>query len=108
MNSSQTAPAAAPTPSLRITREGRVAIVTICNPTQRNALTRAIFDQGLEAFRAFKRDTSIGAIVLCGEGGHFCGGGNINRMVEQRDKPPHTQSEHVDAAHGWLLAPAAA
>ena len=104
MSSTQNASTAAPTPGLRITREGRVAIVTISNPTQRNALTRAIFDEGLEAFRAFKRDTSIGAIVVCGEGGHFCGGGNINRMVEQRDKPPHTQSEHVDAAHGWLLA----
>lgn len=104
MSGSETARTAAPLPGLRITREGRVAVVTISNPSQRNALTRAIFDQGLEAFRAFKRDTSIGAIVLCGEGGHFCGGGNINRMVEQRDKPPHTQSEHVDAAHAWILA----
>lgn len=89
---------------LRIDRLGRVLQVTLSNPSQRNALTRAMFDQGLEIFRSLKRDTSIGAVVLCGEGGQFCGGGNIRRMVEQRSKPPHTQSEHVDVVHAWLMA----
>jgi enoyl-CoA hydratase/carnithine racemase len=91
-------------PGLRLVRHGRVAQVTLSNPTQRNALTRAMFDQGLEIFRALKRDAQVGAVVVCGEGDHFCGGGNIRRMVEQRDKPPHTQSEHVDVAHAWLMA----
>jgi enoyl-CoA hydratase/carnithine racemase len=90
--------------SLRFSQEGRVAIVTISNPTARNALTRNIFDAGLETFRSFRRDSSIGAIILRGDGDHFSGGGNLARMVEQRAKPRHTQGEHLDVCHAWIMA----
>ncbi|MDO8441116.1 MAG: enoyl-CoA hydratase family protein [Polaromonas sp.] len=93
-----------PTPRLVLTQEGRVAIVTISNLTARNALTRDIFDAGLEAFRSFRRNADIGAILLCGDGPHFCGGGNLTRMIEQRSRPKHTQAEHVDACHAWIMA----
>lgn len=92
------------TSSLRWTQEGRVALVTISNPSARNALTRAIFDQGLEAFRSFRHNEQIRAIVLCGDGAHFSGGGSLDRMRAQRERPRHTQAEHVDQCHAWILA----
>lgn len=95
---------AAETSSLSWKRQGRVALVSISNPSARNALTRAIFDQGLEIFRSFRRNPEIRAIVLCGDGEHFSGGGSLNRMQEQRNKPRHTQAEHVDQAHAWIMA----
>lgn len=91
-------------PQLVASQHDRVLLLTITNPSARNALTREIFDSGREIFRKLRYDTTIGAVVLCGEGEHFCGGGNLQRMKAQREKPRHTQAEHVDAAHGWLLA----
>lgn len=85
-------------------QKGRIALVTISNPSARNVLTRTIFDQGLELFRSFRRDPAIRAIVLCGDGDHFSGGGSLTRMQEQRSKPKHTQAEHVDQCHAWILA----
>lgn len=90
--------------SVTWTQEGRVALVTISNPGARNAMTRAIFDQGLEAFRSFRGNPVIRAIVLCGDGEHFSGGGSLTRMQEQRTRPRHTQAEHVDQAHAWITA----
>ncbi len=95
---------AAATSSIILKQEGRVALVTISNPSARNALTRAIFDAGLETFRSLRRNQEIRAIVLCGDGEHFSGGGSLTRMLEQRSKPRHTQAEHVDACHAWIMA----
>lgn len=92
------------TSTLSWKQEGRVALVTISNPNARNALTRTIFDQGLELFRSFRHNADIRAIVLCGDGAHFSGGGSLTRMQEQRGKPKHTQAEHVDQCHAWIMA----
>jgi|LauGreDrversion4_1035100.scaffolds.fasta_scaffold03595_6 enoyl-CoA hydratase/carnithine racemase len=91
-------------PKLSVEQHGRIALVTISNPEARNALTRDIFEAGLEAFRAFRRDEGVRAIVLRGEGEHFSGGGNLDRMVLQRSRPRHTQAEHLDICHAWLMA----
>lgn len=91
-------------PKLSVEQQGSVAIVIISNPSARNALTRDIFEAGVEAFRGFRRDASVRAIVLRGEGEHFSGGGNLDRMVSQRLRPPHTQAEHIDVCHAWLMA----
>lgn len=91
-------------PSLVAEQKGRVLQVTIKNPSSRNALTREIFDGGIQIFSRLRNDRSVGAIVLSGYGDHFCGGGSLQRMQAQRQKPPYTQAEHVDAAHAWILA----
>lgn len=91
-------------PNLITEQRGRVLQVTIRNPSSRNALTREIFDNGVRIFSRLRNDRSVGAVVLCGDGDHFCGGGNLQRMQAQRQKPPYTQAEHVDAAHAWILA----
>jgi enoyl-CoA hydratase/carnithine racemase len=41
--------------------------------------------------------------VLTGEGEHFCGGGNLNRMLAQRDLPPDSQRANLDAFHEWVM-----
>ncbi len=84
--------------------EGGVAILTISNSSQKNALTRVIFEQGLDFFRMVKRNQDVRAIVLRGSGENFSAGGDLSRMVEQRTKPKHTQAEHLDICHSWVLA----
>ncbi len=58
----------------------KVATLTIVNIARRNALSSGVWS-GLRAMlRDAMADTTIRAIVLTGEGGHFCAGGDISDM----------------------------
>lgn len=85
-------------------RHGRVLLLTLSNPALRNAMTPDVYRIASAAFRDASKDGGIGAIVLSGEGKHFCGGGNLNRLLAQRDLPPETQARHLDALHDWVGA----
>ncbi len=84
--------------------EGRVLALTISNPALRNAMSPDLYPAAATAFRAAAMDDGIGAIVLAGEGQHFCGGGNLNRLRAQRGLPPESQARHLDALHDWVVA----
>lgn len=84
-------------------KRGRVLLVTLSNPAARNAITPDLYREAQPLFKAASADPTIGAIVLTGEGEHFCGGGNLNRLLGQRDLPPDTQRGHLDAFHEWVL-----
>ena len=85
-------------------RRGRVLLLTLSNPAARNAMTPDLYRAAYAVFRAAAADQGIGAIVLTGEGKHFCAGGNLNRLLAQRDLPPATQRDHLDALHDWVDA----
>lgn len=85
-------------------RRGRVLLLTISNPPARNAMSPDMYRAAIGLFREAGRDDRIGAIVLTGAGEHFCGGGNLNRLLAQRNLPPGTQAAHLDALHDWVDA----
>jgi enoyl-CoA hydratase/carnithine racemase len=85
-------------------REGRVLALTISNPALRNAMTPDLYAVARAVFREAATDGSIGAIVLAGEGKHFCGGGNLNRLLAQRGLPRESQADHLDTLHDWVAA----
>ncbi len=85
-------------------RRGRTLVLTISNPAARNAISPDLYRVAHAAFRDAAADPGIGTIVLTGEGAHFCGGGNLNRLLAQRDLPPATQAGHLDALHDWIVA----
>jgi enoyl-CoA hydratase/carnithine racemase len=89
---------------LLVERRGRVLLLTISNPAARNAMSPDLYHVACAAFREAAADDGIGAMVLTGEGEHFCGGGNLKRLLAQRDLPPATQAEHLDALHDWVMA----
>jgi len=95
-----------PTPSARLLEErrGRVLLLTISNPTVRNAMSPDLYRAASPVFRKAAADAGIGAIVLTGEGEHFCGGGNLNRLRAQRGQPAAEQVANLDAFHGWITA----
>ena len=88
---------------LLIERQGRVLVLTISNPALRNAMAPNIYRTAVGVFRELGRDASIGAVVLAGEGEHFCGGGNLKRLLAQRDLPQDTQAAHLNAFHAWMM-----
>ena len=56
-------------------REGAVLVLSNNNPAARNALSPAFYAALTEALAQAEADPTVGAIVLTGEGGHFCAGG---------------------------------
>jgi enoyl-CoA hydratase len=57
-------------------RDGGVAILSLNAPDRRNALTVAMAEELVEACEQLDRDVEVGAVVVRGEGGFFCAGGD--------------------------------
>jgi enoyl-CoA hydratase len=67
---------------LRLERDGDVAIWTIARPSARNALDRESFAALEGALAAAAVDRDLRAVVLTGEGGTFCSGGDLREFRE--------------------------
>lgn len=85
-------------------RRERVLLLTISNPAARNAMSPSLYQAAVPVFRNAAGDPGIGAIVLTGEGAHFCGGGNLNRLRAQRERPAAGQVASLNAFHDWIIA----
>jgi len=78
-------------------RHGRVLELTMNNPAQRNALTPDTSQTLTRLLRLADDDAGIGALVLRGEGAHFCAGGNLKTLAEMRaTKPPQAIVERIN------------
>ncbi len=89
---------------LLVDRRGAVQLLRISNPGARNALHPDLYRAGVEAVTRAAADPAIGALVLAGDGEHFCAGGNLNRLRENRSKDPAVQAASIDLMHAWVLA----
>lgn len=66
-----------PHPTLRVEREGPVAILTLNDPERMNAFGRPMQDALVEAIADVARDTTVRAVVLTGAGRAFCAGADL-------------------------------
>jgi 2-(1,2-epoxy-1,2-dihydrophenyl)acetyl-CoA isomerase len=62
---------------LRVALDGAILRLTLDRPAKRNALDEAMIAGLVAALDAAGRDEDVRAIVLAGEGEHFCGGADI-------------------------------
>lgn len=85
-------------------RHGAVLLLRISNPGARNALHPDIYRAGAEALDQATTDISIRALVLAGDGEHFCAGGNLHRLLENRTRDRSVQAASIDLLHRWVLA----
>ena len=58
-------------PAVLLSREGRVAILTINRPDKANALNEQVRQESLEHLEAIQDDDGIGAVVITGSGDKF-------------------------------------
>lgn len=95
-------------PNVMLDRDDAIAILTLSNPARRNAFTpdmRRILTAHLVALA---RDDSCRAIILAGEGAHFCSGADLSRI--DPDTPPPSANatrENMKEVHGLVRAIAA-
>lgn len=89
---------------VRILTDGAVWRLVLDNPAQRNALRPGMSRALAAALRDAASDGSCRAIVLYGEGGSFCSGGDVRAIAEHQQKPPSAQFERIAALNELLRA----
>jgi enoyl-CoA hydratase/carnithine racemase len=92
------------TAELKSASQGRTLVLTISNPELRNALGPEIYAAGVEALNVADSNPEVRSVVIAGEGSTFCAGGNLQRLLSNRDKAPEVQAQSVDGLHGWIDA----
>ena len=88
--------------SLKSTSEGKTLILTISNPEFKNALGPEIYAAGIEALNAAETNPEIRSVIITGEGGMFCAGGNLQRLLANRKQAKQVQAESIDSLHNWI------
>ena len=90
------------TSSLKSTSEGQTLILTLSNPEFRNALSPEIYAAGVEALNAAETNPEIRSVIITGEGTAFCAGGNLQRLLANRQQPKEVQAQSIDGLHNWI------
>ena len=62
-----------------------VAELTLNRPHRRNAIDQSMRDELGLAVQRIENDRSVRAVILRGEGGHFCSGGDIAAVNDDKD-----------------------
>jgi enoyl-CoA hydratase len=68
-------------------RESGVATITLNAPDRRNALTRAMARELVDVCEEVDGDPAVGAVVVRGEGGFFCAGGDRQTLADAGRDP---------------------
>jgi enoyl-CoA hydratase/carnithine racemase len=68
-------------PGLRYETEGPVATITLDRPERLNALTFHMYEALRDLFAGLKRDRSVRAVILTGQGRGFCSGGDVEDII---------------------------
>jgi enoyl-CoA hydratase/carnithine racemase len=90
------------TASLKSHSQGQTMVLTISNPEHRNALGPDIYAAGVEALNVAESSAEVRSVVLTGEGAHFCAGGNLQRLLSNRQRAPEVQAQSIEGLHNWI------
>lgn len=90
--------------NVSITQEGAVVWVTLDNPGKFNAMSRSMWVALRSVFVTLQADASVRCIVVRGQGGHFCAGGDIAQYPEFRFDAAQLRHFHETQVWGALQA----
>ena len=82
---------------LRSTSQGQTLILTLSNPERRNAIDPVMYAAGVEALGVAESSPDIRSVVITGSDGMFCSGGNLQRLLANRQQPPEVQAAWNEA-----------
>ena len=87
------------------TGEGQgVVSITLSHPGKFNAMSRAMWRELKTVFTALQTDPEARCVLLRGEGGHFCAGGDIAEYPSFRFNEAALRQFHEDEVWGGLQA----
>lgn len=87
---------------LDVERRGRVMVLTMSDPENRNALREEMMMSGRDAIDEAIHDEDIGAIVLTGADGTFSSGGHLTRLYDHAGKSRSENRDAIERFHGWV------
>jgi enoyl-CoA hydratase/carnithine racemase len=70
---------------VRYEQDGGVVVLTLNEPSTRNAISPAIVNALVEYTERINADLSVGCVILTGAGKGFSSGGNVKRMKDRTD-----------------------
>ena len=92
------------TRSITLHGEGPVAFVTLKNAGRLNAMSRAMWRELRAVFEALARDASLRCVIVRGEGGAFCAGGDISEYPSFRFDEVSLREFHENEVWAALAA----
>ena len=87
---------------LKSTNQGQTLVLTLSDPTLRNAMGPAMYAAGIEALNVAETNPDIRSVVITGEGSHFCAGSDVHSLKANRDQPAEIQAQMVESLHNWM------
>ena len=85
-------------------RHGPTLVLTLSDPATRNTLSPSACAAGIAALADAAADPQVRAIVLRGDGAHFCAGGNLQRLLAAARATPEAQAQGMSPFHGFVAA----
>lgn len=89
---------------LKSERRDAALVLTISDPATRNTLSPQIYAAGIEALATAEADPELRCVVLTGDAGHFCAGGNVQRLQQTRRTDPLAQATTLRSFHDFIEA----
>jgi enoyl-CoA hydratase/carnithine racemase len=85
-------------------RQGSTLVLTLSDPATRNSLSPSACAAGVAALAEAATDPALRAVVLRGDGAHFCAGGNLQRLLAARQAAPDAQAQGMAPFHAFIAA----
>lgn len=92
------------TGTIAVARDAHLAWVTLAHPGKFNAMSRAMWRALRRVFDDLQRDPQVRCVVIRGDGGHFCAGGDIAEYPGFRFDAAQLRQFHEDEVWGGLQA----
>ena len=77
---------------VEVTKDGRTSILTLSAPQRRNAISVEMRKELLAALTEAHHDSDVRAIILTGNGEHFCAGGDLSAAHASAPDPARTEA----------------
>jgi enoyl-CoA hydratase/carnithine racemase len=89
---------------VRLAAQGPIARLTLSHPGKLDAMSRAMWRELRECFVALQADPEVRCVVVSGENGGFCAGGDIAEYPSFRFDPEALRRFHEEEVWGGLAA----
>lgn len=89
---------------VRLEHDGALACVTLSHPGKFNAMSRSMWQQLRAVFEGLQHDSRVRCVLVRGEGGHFCAGGDIAEYPAFRFNAHSLRAFHENDVWGGLQA----